>query len=117
MRFQIDTELLAAASSVGPIISRNSADVAGNAVCDDGLMIDVSPMKSVHVDPTARTARAEGGIPWGECDHETRAFGQATTGGVMGSYGLSCDKLLSFDIVTADGKLLKAGAGENPDRF
>ena len=63
MRFQIDTELLAAASSVGPIISRNSADVAGNAVCDDGLMIDLSPMKSVHVDPTARTARAEGGSP------------------------------------------------------
>ena len=117
MRFQIDTELLAAASSVGPIISRNSADVAGNAVCDDGLMIDLSPMKSVHVDPTARTARAEGGIPWGEFDHQTRAFGQATTGGVMGSYGLSCDKLLSVDILTADGKLLKAGAGENPDRF
>jgi FAD/FMN-containing dehydrogenase len=117
MRFQIDTELLAAASSVGPIISRNSAAVAGNAVCADGLMIDVSPMKSVHVDPTARTARAEGGIPWGECDHETRACGQATTGGGMGSYGLSCDKLLSVDIVTADGKLLKAGAGENPDRF
>ena len=63
-----------------------------------------------------RTVRAEGGIPWGECDHETRACGQATTGGVMGSYGLSCDKLLSVDIVTADGKLLKAGAGENPDR-
>jgi FAD/FMN-containing dehydrogenase len=117
MRFQIETELLAAASSVGPIISRNSADVAGNAVCDDGLMIDLSPMKSVHVDPTARTARAAGGITWGEFDHETRAFGQATTGGVMGSYGLSCDKLLSVDIVTADGKLLKAGASENPDRF
>jgi FAD/FMN-containing dehydrogenase len=116
MRFHIDTALLAAASRVGPIISRNSADVAGNAVCDDGLMIDVSPMKSVHVDPTACTARAEGGIPWGECDHETRAFGQATTGGLMGSYGLSSDKLLSVDIVTADRKLLQAGAGENPDR-
>ena len=96
MRCQIDPALLAAASRVGPIISQNSADVAGNAVCDDGLMIDVSPMQSVHVDPTACTARAEGG---------------------MGSYGLSCDKLLSVDIVTADGKLLKAGAGENPDRF
>ena len=117
MRFQIDTALLAAASRVGPMISRKSADVAGNAVCDDGLMIDVSPMQSVHVDPTARTARAEGGIPWGECDHETRACGQATTGGVMGSYGLRCDTLLSVDIVTADGKLLKASAGEHPDRF
>jgi FAD/FMN-containing dehydrogenase len=117
MRFQIATERLAAASSVGPMISRNSADVAGNAVGDDGLMIDVSPMKSAHVDPTACTARAEGGLPWGKCDHETRAFGQATTGGVTGSYGLSCAKLLSVDIVTADGKLLKASAGKNPDRF
>jgi FAD/FMN-containing dehydrogenase len=117
MRCQIDTELLVAASRVGPMIFRKSADVAGNAVCDDGLTIDVSPMKSGHVDPTARTARAEGGIPWGECDHETRACGQATTGGVMGSDALRGDTLLSVDIVTADGKLLKAGAGENPDRF
>ena len=117
MRFHIDTELVAAASRVGPMISRDSADVAGYAVCDDSLMIDVSPLQSVHVDPTARTARAEGGIPWGECDHETRAFGQATTGGVMGSYGLRCDQLLSVDIGTADGKPLKASAGEHPNRF
>jgi len=110
-------------------------NVAGNAVCDDGLMIDLSPMKSVHVDPTARTARAEGGVTWGEFDHETQTFGLATTGGVipstgvagltlgggigwlMGSYGLSCDNLLSVDIVTADGQLLKASANENPDLF
>jgi hypothetical protein len=63
MRFHIETALLAVASRVGPMISRKSAAVAGNAVCDDGLMIDVSPMQSVHVDPTARTARTEGGIP------------------------------------------------------
>ena len=113
MRFQIDTELLAAASSVGPIISRNSADVAGNAVCDDGLMIDLSPLKSVHVDPTA-APHAPKGHPRGAFDHETRAFGQATTGGVMGSYGLSCDKLLSVDIVTADGKLLKPAPARIP---
>jgi len=110
-------------------------NVAGNAVCDDGLMIDLSPMRSVHVDPVARTARAEGGVTWCEFDHETQAFGLATTGGVipstgvagltlgggigwlMGSYGLSCDNLLSVDIVTADGKLLKASANENPDLF
>jgi FAD/FMN-containing dehydrogenase len=110
-------------------------NVAGNAVCDDGLMIDLSPMKSVHVDPTARTARAEGGVTWGDFDHETQAFGLATTGGLisstgvagltlgggigwlMGSYGLSCDNLLSVDIVTAKGKLLKASANENPDLF
>jgi len=98
------------------MMSRKSAAVAGNAVCDDGLMIDVSPMTSVHVDPTARTARAVGGIPWGDFDHETQAFGQDTTGGVMGSYGLRGDTLLSVDIVIADGQLLQAGAGENPDR-
>ena len=116
MRFQSDTELLTAASRVGPMMSRKSAAVAGNAVGDDGLMIDFSPMTSVPVDPTARTARAEGGIPWGACDHETRACGQATTGGVMGSYGLRGDTLLSADSVTADGKLLQAGAGEHPNR-
>ena len=110
-------------------------NVAGNAVCDGGLMIDLSPMKSVRVDPIRRTARAEGGITWGEFDHETQAFGLATTGGVipttgiagltlgggigwlMGKYGLSCDNLLSVDLVTADGKLLHASASENADLF
>ena len=110
-------------------------NVAGNAVCDDGLMIDLSPMNSVHVDPSARTARAEGGATWGDFDHETQAFGLATTGGLisstgvagltlgggigwlMGSYGLSCDNLLSVDIVTAAGNLVKASASENPDLF
>jgi FAD/FMN-containing dehydrogenase len=110
-------------------------NVAGNAVCDDGLMIDLSLMKSVHVDPAARTARVEGGATWGDFDHETQAFGLATTGGLisstgvagltlgggigwlMGSYGLSCDNLLSVDIVTADGNLVKASTSENPDLF
>jgi FAD/FMN-containing dehydrogenase len=110
-------------------------NVAGNAVCDDGLMIDLSPMKSVRVDATARTARAEGGVTWSDFDHETQAFGLATTGGVipttgiagltlgggigwlMGSYGLSCDNLLAVDIVTADGQLRQASASENPELF
>ena len=110
-------------------------NVAGNAVCDGGLMIDLSPMKSVHVDPVRRTARAEPGATWRDFDHETQAFGLATTGGVipttgvagltlggglgwlMGSYGLSCDNLLSVDVVTADGRLLQASATENPDLF
>jgi FAD/FMN-containing dehydrogenase len=110
-------------------------NVAGNAVCDGGLMIDLSPMQSVRVDPVQRTARAEGGVTWGEFDHETQAFGLATTGGVipttgiagltlgggigwlMGKHGLSCDNLLSVDIVTADGKLLHASASENADLF
>ena len=116
---------------------------AGYGTCDGGLVIDLCRMKGMKVDPARSTADAQAGllwgefdtetqvfglattggvvsdtsITWGEFDYETRAFGQATTGGVMGSYGLSCDKLLSVDIVTADGKLLKASAGENPDRF
>jgi FAD/FMN-containing dehydrogenase len=87
--------------------------VAGNAVCDDGLVIDLSAMRSVRVDPGNRTARAEGGATWGDFDHETQAFGLATTGGIVPStgiagltlgggigylnrkYGLACDNLLS----------------------
>jgi FAD/FMN-containing dehydrogenase len=110
-------------------------NVAGNAVCDGGLMIDLSPMKSVYVNPVQRTARAEPGVTWREFDHETQAFGLATTGGVipttgvagltlgggigwlMGQYGLSCDNLLSVDIVTADGHLRQASAAENADLF
>jgi FAD/FMN-containing dehydrogenase len=110
-------------------------NVAGNAVCDGGLVIDLSPMKSIHVDPVRRTARAEPGVTWGAFDHETQAFGLATTGGdiptigiagltlgggvgwLMGSYGLSCDNLLSVDVVTADGRLVQASATENPDLF
>ena len=110
-------------------------NVAGNAVCDGGLMIDLSPMKSVRVDPVQRTARAEPGLTWREFDYETQAFGLATTGGVvpttgvagltlgrgigwlMGKYGLSCDNLLAVDVVTADGQLIQASAAKNPDLF
>ena len=108
-------------------------NIAGSGVCDGGLMIDLSLMKGVRVDPARRTARAEPGLIWGEFDHETQAFGLATTGGVvsmtgiagltlgggigwiMGKCGLTCDNLLSCDVVTADGKLIKASATENPD--
>lgn len=110
-------------------------NVSGNAVCDGGLMVDLSPMRSVRVDPAKRTARAEPGVTWGELDRETQAFGLATTGGVIsttgiagltlgggwgwlgGRLGLACDNLLSVDIVTAGGRLLKAGADENNDLF
>jgi FAD/FMN-containing dehydrogenase len=109
--------------------------VPGFAVCDGGLMIDLSRMKSVRVDPVGRTARAEGGCTWGDFDHETQAFGLATTGGIarptgiagltlggghgylMRTYGLSCDNLLSVDVVTADGRLRTASATENADLF
>jgi FAD/FMN-containing dehydrogenase len=110
-------------------------NVSGNAICDGGLMIDLSPMKSVRVDPERRTACAEPGVTWGEFDHETQAFGLATTGGVitttgvagltlgggigwlMGKHGLACDNLLSVDVVTADGRLLTASTSENQDLF
>jgi FAD binding domain/Berberine and berberine like len=108
---------------------------AGSSVCDRGLMIDLSPMKGIRVDPARATARAEPGLTWGEFDRETQAFGLATTGGVVSTtgiagltlgggigwlgrtHGLSCDNLLSVDVVTADGRLLTASAEENPDLF
>src|SRR5882762_1376498 len=110
-------------------------NITGNAVCEGGLMIDLSPMKSVRVDPVRRIARAEGGLTWGEYNRETQAFGLASTGGVvsttgiggltlggglgwmMGKHGLTCDNLLSADIVTADGQFLTASADENPNLF
>jgi len=110
-------------------------NITGNAVCDGGLMIDLSRMKSVRVDPAKRTARAEAGLTWGEYNRETQAFGLASTGGVvsttgiagltlggglgwlMGKHGLSCDNVLSADIVTADGQFLTASASEHPDLF
>lgn len=108
---------------------------AGKSVCDDGLMIDLSPMKGIRVDPVGRTAWAQAGLKLGEFDRETQAFGLATTLGVntdtgiagltlgggygwlAGKYGLACDNLLSVDIVTAEGKLLHASAEENPELF
>jgi FAD/FMN-containing dehydrogenase len=110
-------------------------NIPGNAVCNGGLMIDLACMRSVRVDPMRRTARAEGGVTWGEFDHETQAFGLATTGGsvsdtgiagltlggglgwLAGKCGLTCDNLLSADVVTADGKLLVASASEHTDLF
>jgi FAD/FMN-containing dehydrogenase len=110
-------------------------NIPGNAICNGGLMIDLACMRSVRVDPVRRTARAEGGVTWGEFDHETQAFGLATTGGsvsdtgiagltlggglgwLAGKCGLTCDNLLSADVVTADGKLLVASASEHSDLF
>ncbi len=110
-------------------------NITGYAVNDGGIVIDLSQMKSVHVDLAKSTARAEAGLTWGEYNHETQAFGLASTGGVvsttgisglslggglgwlMGKHGLTCDTLLSADIVTADGKFLTASPTENPDLF
>ncbi len=112
-----------------------SHNVAGNAVCEGGMVIDLSRMKGIRVDPAGRTAIAEGGVTWGEFDHETQAFGLATTGGLvsttgiagftlgggigwlMRKYGTTCDNLTSADVVTADGEFLMASATENSDLF
>jgi FAD/FMN-containing dehydrogenase len=116
-------------------IRGGSHSVPGFAVCDDGLVIDLSRMKSIHVDPVTRTVRAEGGCTWADVDHATHAFGLAVPCGVISStgvagltlgggsghltrkYGLSCDNLISADVVTADGRFLKASADENADLF
>jgi FAD/FMN-containing dehydrogenase len=110
-------------------------NVAGTAVCDGGLMIDVSPMKGIRVDPVARTALAQPGLLWQEFDQETQAYGLATTGGVVGEtgiagltlgggvgwlvrkHGLTCDNLLAADVVTADGHLRHASRDTNPELF
>ena len=109
--------------------------VTGNAVCDGGLVIDLSRMKSVRVDPTIRTARAEGGATWGDFDRETQTVGLASTGGIVPTtgiagltlgggigylnrkYGLACDNLSSAEVVTADGRVLTASADANSDLF
>lgn len=110
-------------------------NVAGTAVCEGGLMIDLSPMKGVHVDPAARTAWAQPGVLWQDFDHETQAFGLATTGGVVGEtgiagltlgggvgwlvrkHGLACDNLLAADVVTADGQLRRATPDDHGELF
>jgi FAD/FMN-containing dehydrogenase len=110
-------------------------NIAGNAVCDDGLTIDLSRMKSVRVDPAANVARVEPGVVLSEFDHEAQAFGLATpvgynsTTGVAGltlgggfgwlsrKHGLTADNLLSADVVTADGALVHASETENADLF
>ena len=110
-------------------------NAAGNAVCDDGLVIDLSAMRSVTVDPTSRTARAQGGATWGDFDRATAEHALASTGGaisttgvagltlggglgwLMRSYGMACDNLRSVEIVTADGEVLRASETEHPDLF
>jgi len=109
--------------------------VAGKSVCDGGLMVDLSTMKGIRVDPTRRTAQAETGLTLGEFDRETQAFGLATTLGVVSRtgiagltlgggwghmharYGLAVDNVISADVVTADDRLLTANANENADLF
>jgi FAD/FMN-containing dehydrogenase len=110
-------------------------NIAGSAVCDGAVMIDLSPMKSVRIDPFARTARVEPGVTLGEFDREAQAFGLVTptginsTTGIAGltlgggfgwtsrKFGLTADNLIGADVVTADGRLVHASDAENPDLF
>jgi FAD/FMN-containing dehydrogenase len=108
---------------------------AGKAVCDDGLMIDLSPMKGIQVDPIRQIARAETGLKLGEFDRATQVHGLATPLGIatttgiggltlgggygwlVGKYGLSCDNVNSVEIVTAGGKILECSSQQNADLF
>ncbi|HKT81971.1 MAG TPA: FAD-binding oxidoreductase [Vicinamibacterales bacterium] len=107
----------------------------GLGTCDDGLVIDLSRMKGIRVDPTARTVRVQGGCTGGDMDHATHAFGMATPGGTVSTtgvagltlgggighltrpYGLAIDSLLEVDVVLADGRAVTANARDNADLF
>jgi FAD/FMN-containing dehydrogenase len=128
VRFARDHDLEVAARGGGH-------NVAGTAVCDDGLVIDLSTMRAVLVDAAGRTARVQGGALWSDVDHETQAYGLATTGGIvshtgvagltlggglgwlMRKHGLTIDNLLTADIVTAEGQQVRASEDEHPDLF
>jgi FAD/FMN-containing dehydrogenase len=110
-------------------------NVAGCSVCDGGIVVDLSRMKGIEVDPVRRIARAEAGLNLGEFDAATQAYGLATTMGVNSDtgiagltlgggfgklgrkHGLTCDNLVAAEVVTADGRLLRANATENADLF
>jgi hypothetical protein len=128
VRFARDHDLIVAVRGGGH-------SIAGFSTCDDGIVIDVSPMKAVRVDPDRRVATAEAGLTWGELDHQTQRFGLAVTGGLvsttgiagftlgggigymMRKHGLACDNVASFDIVTADAEVLHASSNENPELY
>jgi FAD binding domain-containing protein len=128
VRFARERDLLVAVRGGGH-------DVGGHCLCDGGLVIDLSPMKTIAIDPRRRSARAAAGVLWGELDRATQAFGLATTGGVvthtgiagltlgggigwlMRKYGATVDNLLLARLVAADGQVVTASANENADLF
>jgi hypothetical protein len=128
VRFARDNEVLVSVRGGGH-------SVAGKSACDGGLVIDLSTMKGMRVDPGSRTARGETGLKLGEFDRETQAFGLATTLGVVptvgiagltlgggwghlhAKYGLAIDNVIGADVVTAEGQLLTANASQNQDLF
>lgn len=128
VRFAREHDLLVAVRGGGH-------NVAGTAVCDGGVVIDLSPMKGMRVDPRRCTAQAQPGLLWGEFDRDTQTFGLACPGGIVThtgiagltlgggfgwlqrKYGLTCDNLLSADVVTADGQFLTVSDEEHADLF
>ena len=109
--------------------------IPGFSTVDGGVVLDLSPMKGIRVDPRAKRVTAQAGSLWADLDHETQAFGLALTGGIVSTTGiagftlggglgwlvrrcgLTCDSLVAADVVTADGRLLRASADEHPDLF
>jgi FAD/FMN-containing dehydrogenase len=131
----VDAVTLARTLDLPLAVRGGGHNVAGHATLDNGLLIDLSPMKGIHVDARARTVTAQGGVLWKELNRETQLHALATTGGVVGStgiagltlgggigwlmpkYGLALDNLRAADLVMADGRVLRASADENPDLF
>jgi len=126
---------VARANDLHVAVKGGGHDYAGQSAVEGGLMIDLSPMDGVRIDPDAKTARVQGGATWGDFDHEAQAFGLATTGvtvstvGVAGStlgggtgylarkHGLALDNLMAADVVTSDGELVRTSEEENSDLF
>ena len=131
----VDAVALARTLGLDAAVRGGGHNVAGHATLDRGLLIDLSAMKGIHVDPGRRTVRAQGGALWKELNRETQVHGLATTGGVVGStgiagltlgggigwlmpkYGLALDNLRSADLVLADGRVRRASVDENADLF
>ena len=125
----------AASQSIPVSVHGTGHNVTGISLCENGIVIDLSAMKGIHMNPEARTARVEPGVTWGELNHELQMFELAATGGFVGTtgvggltlggglgwmvrkHGCALDNLLSVDIVTADGKFLTASASKNADLF
>lgn len=131
----VDAVRFARAHDVELAVRGGGHSVAGKSVCEGGLMLDLSLMKGVHVDPGGRTVRAQAGATWGEFNRETQLHGLATTGGVvsttgiagltlggglgwlMGKHGLAADNLIAAEVVTAAGEVVQASAEEDRDLF
>jgi len=131
----IDAVRLAAEDRLVLAVRGGGHSIAGHSTCEGGLLVDLSPMRGVLVDPVTRTVTAQGGATWADVDRETQAFGLAVPGGIISTtgvggltlgggigwlhrkHGLACDNLRAVQLVTADGGLVRASADEEPDLF